>query len=101
MFRFTGRCAGRVSLGAVTLEGGGAIPDPMARRRRGLRYGAIRWVHAADPDDAIRAVRACRSIADARRFLLKGFTEGDRWAIVDLRSLSVLSRGSTAAALLD
>jgi hypothetical protein len=40
-------------------------------------------------------------MGDARRFLLNGFTEGDSWAIVDLDSLAVLCRGSTASALPD
>jgi hypothetical protein len=52
-----------------------------------------------EADEAIQAVRACRSIGDAYRFLLDGFAEGDQWAIVDLRSLSVVRRGTTRLSL--
>jgi hypothetical protein len=58
------------------------------------RYGAIRWVGETDVDDAIRAVRACGTIAEASRFLLEGFTVGESWAIVELPSLNIVRRGT-------
>jgi hypothetical protein len=58
------------------------------------RYGAIRWVGETDVDDAIRAVRACGSVAEASRFLLEGFTVGECWAIVELPSLNIVRRGT-------
>jgi hypothetical protein len=57
-------------------------------------FGAIRWIGETDIDDAIQAVRACSTIAEACQFLLDGFTEGESWAIVDLASRSVIRRGT-------
>ena len=61
----------------------------MADRRR--PYGAIRWDDGTEVDDCITAVRAFDEVADALGFIAGG-QDGSRWAVVDLRTMSVVAR---------
>ena len=61
----------------------------MPDRRR--PYGAIRWDDRGEAEDCITAVRAFDEVADALGFIADGH-DGNRWAVVDLRSMSVVAR---------
>ena len=57
-------------------------------------YGAIRWDDGSDIDDSIRAVGAFDRVADALVFVSDDDgQDGDRWAVVDLRTMSVIASG--------
>ena len=58
------------------------------------RYGAIRWTCDAEMHDAIRAVKAFPDPNDAVRFVAPACQEGERWAVVDLATMSVVAGGS-------
>jgi hypothetical protein len=58
------------------------------------RFGAIRWETQASLEDAIRLVKACNDPGDAVRVASDSCRAEERWAVVDLRTMSVLATGS-------
>ena len=67
----------------------GVVGKP-ARRR----YGAIIWRPATDIDDAIRLVRAFDDPSEAVRLVEPACAFDQRWAVVDLATMSVVASGA-------
>jgi hypothetical protein len=57
------------------------------------RFGAIRWESQASLEDAILLVKACQDPNDAVRVASDSCRAEDRWAVVDLATMSVLASG--------
>jgi hypothetical protein len=57
------------------------------------RFGAIRWEDQASLEDAIRLVKACHDPNDAVRVASSSCRAEERWAVVDLTTMSVLASG--------
>ena len=57
-------------------------------------YGAIRWDDMAEGHDCITAVQAFDDLDDALGFATSSH-DGEFWAVVDLRTMSVIARGSS------
>jgi hypothetical protein len=58
------------------------------------RYGAILWEAAASIDDAIRYVQSFDHPDDAIHCLVDTCEAGQRWAVVDLRTMRAVATGS-------
>jgi hypothetical protein len=64
----------------------------MVNRRR--RYGAIVWHPGVDiDDDAIRLVKATDDQDEATGLVASACLENQRWAVIDLTSMSVVASG--------
>jgi len=61
----------------------------VARQR--ARFGVIRWEAGADLEDAIRLVKACDDPAAAVQLASRACPAGERWAVVDLSTMSVVA----------
>jgi len=68
----------------------------MAKGRR--RYGAIVWHPGVGIDDAIRLVRAADDPEEAMGLVAPGCREDQRWAVVDLTTMSVVAAGPDGCA---
>ena len=60
------------------------------------RYGAILWHATADIDDAIRMVRAFPDADEAVRVVAPACDSNQKWAVVDLATMSVVASGSAS-----
>jgi hypothetical protein len=62
--------------------------------RSGPQYGAILWDASADIDDAIRLVKAFADPQGAINLVASSRQDGQRWAVVDLRTMNVVAQGN-------
>jgi hypothetical protein len=63
----------------------------MVKGRR--RYGAIVWRPGVDIEDAIRLVKAADDPDEATGLVAPVCPEDQRWAVIDLTTMSVVASG--------